>query len=141
MAKNKTAETTKSVTAFINAVKDETRRKDSFQLVEIMKKKSGFDAKMWGPSIIGFGNYHYKYDSGHEGDIPLIGFSPRSTAIVFYFWGSLDKREDQLRRLGKHKSGKGCVYVKKLQDINLDVLNEMIDDTMNFVKSRYTANK
>ena len=140
MAKNKTTETKKSVTDFINSVKDETRKKDSFQLVEIMKKKSGFDAKMWGPSIIGFGSYHYKYESGREGDMPLIGFSPRSTAIVLYFCGNLEKREDQLRRLGKHTSGKGCVYVKKLQDINIDVLKEMIDDTMNYVKTKYSPN-
>jgi hypothetical protein len=139
MAKNKTTETTKSVTAFINSVKDETRRNDSFRLLEILKKRSGFEPKMWGPSIIGFGNYHYKYASGHEGDMPLAGFSPRSTAIVFYFYDT-DKREALLKKLGKHKSGKGCVYVKKLADINIEVLKEMVDDSIKHVKLLYGGN-
>jgi len=139
MAKNKTAETKKSVTDFIKSVKDETRRNDSFKIVEIMKKKSGFDAKMWGPSIIGFGSYHYKYASGHEGDAPLIGFSPRSTALVFYFCGTVENRKDLLQKLGKYKNSKGCVYVKKLDDIDIEVLKQMVDDSMNYVRSKYVS--
>jgi hypothetical protein len=139
MTKNKTAETKKSVTDFIKSVKDETRRNDSFKIVEIMKKKSGFDAKMWGPSIIGFGSYHYKYASGHEGDAPLIGFSPRSTALVFYFCGTVENRKDLLQKLGKYKNSKGCVYVKKLDDIDIEVLKQMVDDSMNYVRSKYVS--
>src|SRR3982074_3325898 len=106
MAKNKTIETTVSVTDFINKVEDETKRDDAFELVRIFKEATGFDAKMWGPSIIGFGFYHYKYASGHEGDMPLAGFSPRKAAIVLYV-GLGDKREEFLKKFGKHKPSKG----------------------------------
>ncbi len=112
MAKIKTTETLKSVDEFINAVADETKRNDSFRIIELMKKQTGFEPKMWGPSIVGFGKYHYKYDSGHEGDMPLAAFSPRSTAIVFYFCENFEKKEELLQSLGKHKTGKVCVYVK-----------------------------
>jgi len=114
MAKIKTTETSKSVTDFINSVGNEIKRKDSFQIIEIMQKQTGFEPKMWGPSIIGFGNYHYKYDSGHEGDMPLAGFSPRSTAIVFYIAENFENRNELLQSLGKHKTGKVCVYIKRL---------------------------
>src|SRR5262245_8805748 len=114
MAKNKTTETAKSVTAFINAVDDETKRKDSHKIVEIMKKQTGFDAKMWGPSIIGFGNYHYKYPSGREGDAPFVGFSPRKSAIVLYLQCDAKIKEALVKKLGKFKGDKGCIYVKKL---------------------------
>ncbi|WPO78780.1 DUF1801 domain-containing protein [Flavobacterium sp. KACC 22761] len=125
MAKNKTSETESSVIDFINAVEDETKRNDAFELVKIMQKTTGFEAKMWGPSIIGFGSYHYKYASGHEGDAPLAAFSPRKAAISLYFSLSPENREKLLAKFGKFKPSKGCIYVKKLADIDLDVLKEM----------------
>ena len=137
MAKIKTTQTSKSVTDFINAVRDEIKRKDSFQIVDIMQKQTGFEPKMWGPSIIGFGNYHYKYESGHEGDMPLAAFSPRSTAIVFYFCEEFENRDQLFKRLGKYKTGKVCVYVKRLADIDVSVLKEMISNSVKHTKSLY----
>ena len=137
MAKIKTTETSKSVTDFINSVSDEIKRKDSFQIIDIMQKQTGFEPKMWGPSIIGFGNYHYKYESGHEGDMPLAAFSPRSTAIVFYFSEEFENKEELLQRLGKHKTGKVCVYIKRIDDIDLYVLKIMIANSVEYIKSRY----
>src|SRR3954469_15184630 len=115
MAKNKTTETKNSIAAFINSVDDELKRKDSFQIVEIMKKQSGFEPKMWGPAIIGFGSYHYKYESGHEGDAPIIAFSPRKAAISLYLSADPAERVKLLAKFGKHKTGKGCIYIKKLE--------------------------
>jgi hypothetical protein len=126
MAKNKTTETTKSVTAFVNAISDTTKRKDSFEIIDMMTEQTGFEAKLWGPSIIGFGTYHYVYESGREGDMPIVAFSPRSTAIVFYLSSNFEKREELLAKLGKHKTGKGCIYVKKLEDIDMSVLKKMV---------------
>ena len=133
MAKNKTTETIKSVADFINTVADETKRKDSFAIIEIMQKTSGFEPKMWGQSIIGFGSYHYKYESGHEGDICLIGFSPRSTAIVLYL-GAFEEREALLKKFGKHKTGKGCIYVKKLSDVDTTILKQMVVNSLKSYK-------
>ncbi|MEI7727571.1 MAG: DUF1801 domain-containing protein, partial [Bacteroidota bacterium] len=104
MEKNKTTQTNISVTDFINKVKDATKRKDSFSLIELIKQQTELDPKMWGPSIVGFGSYHYKYDSGHEGDSPLVGFSPRAAAITLYLSGHFEKREELLEKLGKHKT-------------------------------------
>ena len=130
MVKNKTTETSKSVDEFINAVPDKIKRADSVRIIELLKKQTGLQPKMWGPAIVGFGSYHYKYDSGHEGDMPLVGFSPRSTAIVFYFCGNFEKKKELLQQLGKHREGKGCVYIKKLEDINIPVLEMMISNSI-----------
>ena len=127
MAKNKTAETNESITDFINTfVEDETKRNDAFELIKIMQEVTHFEPKMWGPSIIGFGSYHYKYASGHEGDAPLVGFSPRKAAISLYINIPTENRDELLSKLGKHKASKGCIYVKKLADINIEVLKNMI---------------
>jgi hypothetical protein len=126
MAKNKTAETANSVTNFINQVGEENKRKDSFHLIELYKTITGFEPKMWGPSIVGFGSYHYKYASGHEGDAPMAGFSPRKSSLVIYVTESFDNRVELLSQLGKHTSSKVCLYVKKLSDINLDILEKII---------------
>ncbi|CAN5178594.1 hypothetical protein BH09BAC3_BH09BAC3_00710 [soil metagenome] len=136
MAKNKTTDTGKDVNEFINKVADETKRDDAFQLIEIFKSQTGFDAKMWGPSIIGFGFYHYKYESGHEGDAPLTGFSPRKAATVLYITG-FPKREEMLKKLGKYKVGKGCIYVKRLEDIERRVLEKMIVGSVKEMKKKY----
>lgn len=126
MAKNKTTETESSVTDFINAVEDTAKRNDSFELVKIMQEESGFEPKMWGPGIIGFGSYHYKYDSGHEGDAPLVAFSPRKAAISLYCYTTTENKEELLSKLGKHKASKGCIYIKKLTDIDTEILRKMI---------------
>jgi len=137
MAKNKTFETESSVTDFINSVADEAKRADSFSLVEIMEQQTGFPAKMWGSAIIGFGSCHYKYESGREGDMPLAGFSPRKAAITLYLTQDPQKKEELLQKLGKHKGGKGCIYIQKLSDINVDVLKEMIVNAVDHAKTLY----
>ena len=138
MAKNKTTETEINVTDFVNSfVDNEQKKADSFQLIELMTKWSGFEPKMWGPTIIGFGSYHYKYASGHKGDMPLAGFSPRKPAIVLYLFTGLEKKEAFLEKLGKHKGGKGCVYIKKLEDVNISVLKKMIAASVKSVKKEY----
>jgi len=127
MAKNKTTETNESTIDFINTfVEDETKKKDAFELIKIMQEVTHFEPKMWGPSIIGFGSYHYKYASGHEGDAPLVGFSPRKAAISLYINIPIENRDELLSKLGKHKASKGCIYVKKLADIDIEVLKNMI---------------
>ncbi len=137
MAKTKTVETEQSVTDFINAVPDENKRADAYKLAEIMQAQTGFEPKMWGPTIIGYGTYHYKYASGHEGDAPLAAFSPRKNAISLYTMLPEEKRKDLLQRLGKHKAGKGCIYIKKLSDVDENVVKEMIEVTMKNLKELY----
>jgi hypothetical protein len=132
MAKNKTTYTKNSVTEFVDKIENEAKRDDSFQLIEIYKSITGFEPRMWGPTIIGFGNYHYKYESGHEGDAPLAAFSPRKDSLVLYFAPEYENREVLLSQLGKHKSSKACVYVKKLSDIDVKVLERMVVTSMDY---------
>ena len=139
MAKNKTTETNSSVTEFVNKVENEVKRNDSFKLIEIFKSITGFEPKMWGPTIIGFGSYHYKYESGHEGDAPLAAFSPRKDSLVLYFATEYENREVLLSRLGKHKSSKACVYVKKLSDIDINILEIMIVNSMTYATKLYPS--
>ncbi|MCP9761588.1 DUF1801 domain-containing protein [Lacihabitans soyangensis] len=121
----KTTENEVSVSDFINAVDDESKRKDSLELVKIMEEITQAPAKMWGPAIIGFGKYHYKYDSGREADMLRVGFSPRKDALALYIGANSEENLDIISNLGKYKTGKSCLYVKKLSDINLDVLKEI----------------
>jgi hypothetical protein len=137
MAKNKTAATANSLTDFIDKLVGETKKEDSHKLIEIFKKLTGFDPVLWGPSIIGFGTHHYKYESGHEGDMPLACFSPRKNAIVLYLSLSFAGSAELLKKLGKHKQSKGCVYVNKLEDIDTEVLKKIIVASMNNVKKVY----
>jgi hypothetical protein len=138
MAKEtKTKQTDENVKAFLNTIEDEKKRKDSFAILEIMKKVSGSEPKMWGTSIIGFGSYHYKYDSGHEGDMCLVGFSPRKQNITFYLMMGLYDSSKLLSKLGKHKTGKGCLYINRMEDINTDVLKEIIKTSVNEMKKKY----
>jgi hypothetical protein len=139
MATQKTAETNANVSDFINQITDEIKRKDAVLLVDIFQNQTNIEPKMWGPSIIGFGSYHYKYASGHEGDAPLIAFSPRATAISLYLHLPSEQKEDLIQKLGKTKSGKGCIYVKKLSDINLKVLNELIAVSLQSIKQIYPS--
>jgi len=123
---NKTKVTEIEVVDFINSFVDsEEKKQDSLQLIELMKKWSGFEPKMWGPTIIGFGSYHYKYASGHEGDCLLIGFSPRKKEFSLYVYTPNQNNLDLLNKLGKFKMGKTCIYVNRLIDIDLDVLKEL----------------
>ncbi len=123
MAETKTKPTHLSVAAFIDAIADATKRADAKTLVKLMRKATGEKAKMWGPSIIGFGSHHYKYETGREGDMPLVGFSPRKAAMVLY---GLKVDDALLAKLGKCTSGKGCVYVKKLADVDQKVLDALV---------------
>ena len=126
MADNKTRPTEQSVAACIDAVMDEARRADARALVKLMQKATGEKPKMWGPSIIGFGSYHYTYDSGREGDTPLVGFSPRKGATVLYGVTGSSDAETLLAGLGKHTTGKGCLYIKKLSDVDQKVLETIV---------------
>jgi hypothetical protein len=126
MAELKTKVNDDSVEKFINAVKDEEKRKDAFALLELMKNTTKEEPKMWGSSIVGFGSYHYKYASGREGDWPVTGFSPRKENLTIYFCGCLPDMKDQLKKLGKYKTGVGCLYFKKLSDIDQKILKQML---------------
>lgn len=138
MAKNKTTVNEVSVSDFIESfVESEQKKKDAYYLIELMEKISGYQPKMWGPSIIGFGRYHYKYASGHEGDAPLIGFSPRKSSLSLYVYTGMDEHRDLLEGLGKFKMGKVCIYANKMSDINEDVLVNLIKETLAYMKQNY----
>lgn len=140
MAELKTKQTNADVIEFINEFADtEQKKADSYELLKLMQDVSGFEPKMWGPTIIGFGQYHYKSErSKQEGDWPLIGFSPRKAAVSLYVFTGTDKQKRLLEELGKFKMGAACIYVKKLSDINVDVLVEMMKDAINHLKERYS---
>jgi hypothetical protein len=138
MAKNKTIETAVSVSDFINSyVESEQKKIESFHLIEVMSEWSGFEPKMWGPTILGFGSYHYKYASGHEGDAPLIGFSPRKAEFSLYVYSPVEEQKQLLENLGKFKMGKACIYVKKLSDINLETLKELCKATIAYLNEHH----
>jgi hypothetical protein len=135
----KTKETDNSVIEFIEQIDNPKKREDAYRLLDIFTETTGFEAKMWGPSIIGFGSYHYKYKSGHEGVAPLAGFSPRKAKISLYFEQGEPKREELLKQFGKHTTGKACVYVNKLADIDVDVLKALITESISFTQKMYPA--
>lgn len=138
MVKTKTTYTETNVTDFINAfVESDQKKADSFQLIELMKEWSGIEPKMWGPSIIGFGTYHYKYASGHEGDAPVIAFSPRKSALSLYVYSDTERSKKLLTDLGKFKMGKACIYVKNLADINMDILKEICEESIRYINEHY----
>ncbi|NOU81095.1 DUF1801 domain-containing protein [Paenibacillus sp. LMG 31459] len=139
MYEQKTKETEQSVTRFIEQIESPGKREDAYKLLDIFSETTGYPAKMWGPSIIGFGTYHYKYATGHEGDAPLVGFSPRKAKISLYFATGDAQREELLQRLGKHTVGKACVYVNKLDDIDFEVLKELIQQSVEFLRETYGA--
>jgi hypothetical protein len=135
----KTKETDNSVIEFIEQVDSPKKREDAYRLLDIFTETTGFEAKMWGPSIIGFGSYHYKYESGHEGDAPLVGFSPRKAKISLYFAPGEPKRVELLKQFGKHTTGKACVYVNKVADIDEGVLKALINESVSFLKEMYSS--
>lgn len=138
MAQNKTQPTTASVEEFLNTIKDETKRKDSFILLKIMKEITGETPILWGPSLVGFGKTHYKYKSGREGDWFLMGFSPRARNLTIYIMPGFERYTALLQKLGKHKTGKSCLYIKKLDDVDINVLKELINLSATDTKSFYT---
>jgi len=126
MAENKTKPTELSTAAFIDTITDETRRADAKAIIQLMQRATGEKPKMWGPAIVGFGSYHYVYESGREGDMPLTGFSPRKAATVLYGLLGSGESEALLAELGKHTTGKGCLYIKKLADVDKKVLEALV---------------
>jgi hypothetical protein len=137
MPEQKTKPTALSVEDFLGKIADEQTRDDCFALAKLMKKATGSAPKMWGTSIVGFGKYHYKYDSGHEGYACLTGFSPRKQNITLYVMPGFSQHTSLLKKLGKHKAGKGCLYIKKLGDIDEGVLEDLIRQSVDHLKKKY----
>ena len=137
MSENKTVETGASVDAFLETVDSSTRREDARAVIEIMRRVTGVEPKMWGPSIIGFGKYHYRYDSGREGEMPRVGFSPRKANLVLYLTSKDGGFVTLLSRLGKHKTGASCLYVNKLSDIDVEVLEALISQSWEASREQY----
>jgi len=134
----KTTHTGVNVADFVNSyVDNEQKKTDSFRLIELMQKWTDSEPKMWGPSIIGFGNYHYKYASGHEGDAPVIGFSPRKAAFSLYVYSDTEKSKVLLPNLGKFKMSKACIYVKKLSDIDIAILQELCMESIKYISEHH----
>lgn len=136
--KNKTTETEVPVLDFITSYVDkEQKKEDSFRLLELLEEWSGFPPKMWGSTIIGFGSYHYQYASGHEGDAPLLGFSPRKAQFSLYVYSETERSRALLEEFGKFKMGKACIYVKKLSDINIDILKQLCMETIAYLEEHH----
>jgi len=137
MYEPKTKETNNSVIEFIEEIENPKKREDAYKLLDLFTEVTGYEAKMWGPSIIGFGAYHYKYKTGHEGDAPLAAFSPRKAKVSLYFAPDDPQREALLNNLGKHTTGKSCVYINKLADVDVNVLRSLIENTVKLMKESY----
>lgn len=138
MSANKTIATTASVQAFLNAVENETRRVDSYTLLDLIQKITGHPPVLWGNSLVGFGGYHYIYDTGREGDMLIAGFSPRKQHIAIYNT-SFSRYPELMNRLGKFKTGKSCLYINKLSDIDIDVLSEIIETAYSHMNNKYNS--
>ncbi|MHA2209901.1 MAG: DUF1801 domain-containing protein [Candidatus Thorarchaeota archaeon] len=136
MSENKTKPTDASVEDFLEAVEHPQRREDGLALLEIMKEITEEEPTMWGPSIVGFGSYHYKYESGREGDMPITGFSPRKSSLTVYIMSGFEEYTDLLDKLGKHKIGKSCLYINKLADVDKGVLTAIIKKSIKEQKFR-----
>jgi hypothetical protein len=139
MAELKTKKNAASIEEFIAAVANDTRREDATAVLKLMQKVTGKKPRMWGPSIIGFDEYHYRYDSGHEGDMCMIGFSPRTSALTLYTLPAFDGREQLLSQLGKHKAGKGCLYINKLADVDLKVLETIVRTAYKWMQQHHQS--
>ena len=141
MAENKTKPTKASVTAFLNAVENKTRKRDVKVINEMMTRISGEKPTMWGPTMVGFGSHHYKYESGREGDLFMTGFSPRKTSLVLYIMPGYGQFDDIMARLGKHKTGKACLYINKLEDVDMAVLEELITKSVAWMRNKYSQSR
>ena len=135
MTQIKTKQNDQSVEDFLNEIADEKKRQNSFTILELMKKATGQEPKMWGANIVGFGSYNYKYESGREGEWFLAGFAPRKTNLTLYIMSGFSKYTELLAKLGKHKTGNSCLHINKTEDVNLDVLREMIEKSVDAVTS------
>jgi hypothetical protein len=136
-AELKTKKNNASVKEFLNSIEDTEKRKDCQEIAKMMRQATGKNARMWGASIIGFDEYNYKYDSGREGNWMRIGFSPRKQAITLYIMDGFGKYDELMEKLGKHKTGKSCLYIKRLSDIDKDVLNELIEESVKHFETKY----
>jgi len=134
MAELKTRPNDTSVEEFLNGVADEQKREDCFTIVELMKKATGAEPKMWGDSIVGFGTYHYKYASGREGDWMLVGFSPRKQNLTLYIMSGFSRYEELMKSLGKHSTGKSCLYIKRLDDIDMPTLRTLVQESVDHLR-------
>jgi len=134
MAENKTKQTNASIDKFIGSIKEEATREDCYKIIKLMKSVTKEEPKMWGPSIVGFGTYQYKYASGREGDMCIAGFSPRKNNLTIYLMPGFEKQKDNLKKLGKHKTGGSCLYLKSLNDVDVKVLKEMIASSVKEMK-------
>lgn len=138
MAKNKTQYTGEDIQSFLDTyVDNEQKKQDSHTLIGHFSEWTGESPRMWGPSIIGFGNYHYKYASGHEGDAPILSFSPRKAALTLYVYSDTEKSKALLNDLGKYKMSKACIYVKKLSDIDINVLKQICEESIEYLNTHY----
>jgi hypothetical protein len=137
MPENKTRPTKLSVTAFIDAIEDDARRADAKALVKLMRDATGERPTLWGPSIVGFGSCHYRYDTGREGDMPLVSFSPRKGANVLYINGGFKKLSAQLAKLGPHKTGGVCLYIKRLSDVDRTILTNLVAASVASAREKY----
>jgi hypothetical protein len=137
MADNKTKPTRNSVKAFLDSVPDAGKRADALALIDLMGSVTGEKPVMWGASIVGFGSYHYRYESGREGDSPIVGFSPRKSALVLYIVPGFGGTEPLLAKLGKHTTGKSCLYVKRLADVDLGILRQLVDQSITAVRAKH----
>ena len=138
MTEVKTKPTEISADSFIATIEDDKVRADCYTIINLMENITGEKPKMWGPAIIGFGKYTYKYESGRSGEICITGFSPRKANITLYVLAGFPGQEELLQKLGKHKSGKGCLYIKKLDDVKVDVLESLIKESIKFLKEKYS---
>ena len=132
----KTVVTKQPVSSFVKTIEDPKRQEDCKAIIDIMQKATGLEPVMWGPAIIGFGSYHYVYESGHEGDAPLVAFSPRKSEFALYI-ANFDGKDDLLEKFGKYKRAKACVYIKKIEDIKTDILKKMTVEAVKFIRKKY----
>lgn len=141
MAENKTQPTKQSVPAFLASVEPAERRADCRTLAKLMREITKAPAKMWGTSIVGFGTYHYKYESGREGDFFLAGFSPRKNDLTLYIMAGFDRYDELMRKLGRHSTGKSCLYLKRLADVDMKVLKTLITESVRHMRKRYPGGR
>ncbi|CAN5720294.1 hypothetical protein BH23GEM10_BH23GEM10_08250 [soil metagenome] len=139
MAELKTKPTEQSVAEFLDAIPDESRRAECRALADLMRRVTGAEAKLWGPAMVGFGSYHYVYESGREGDWFLTGFAPRKNNLTLYIMAGFDRYEELMGRLGKHTTGKSCLYVKRLADVDAAVLDELVTASVAHLRATYTT--
>ncbi len=137
MAENKTSPTKASVTEFVNAIEDRQKRADAKAVAAMMRRATGKRAKMWGPAIVGYGEYHYKYDSGREGDFMITGFSPRKQALTVYIMPGFSHFKEEMDKLGMYKTGRSCLYIKRLADVDSKVLERLITKSVKHMRKNY----